>query len=105
MVIATLGKDKLHENGFQHVTLLTKRSDYRDAIKMMNFLKEINAQSAKGKSLRRALKAANKKYPSFLDDQAARQICRLEGFTELLKDEVEGKKVASTGQKRKRTSE
>lgn len=72
---------------------------------MMNFLKEINIQSAEGKSLRRALRGANKKYPSFLDDQAARQIGRLEGCNDLLKDEVDSEKVASAGQKRKRKSE
>lgn len=69
---------------------------------MMNFLKEINTQSANGKSLRRALKSANKKFSSFLDDQAPRQIGRLEGCNELLKDVIEDKEVASAGQKRKR---
>ena len=72
---------------------------------MMNFLKEINAQSAKGKSLLCALKSAYEKFPSFLDDQGVRQIGRLEGCNELLKDAVEGEKVESAGQKRKRTSE
>lgn len=105
MITTTLGKDKLRENGFQHVTLLTKRSDYRDAITMMNFLKEIYIKSIKGKSLRSALRDANKKYPSFLIDQGARQIGRLEGCNELLKDEVGGETVVSAGHKRKRKSQ
>ena len=69
---------------------------------MIKFLKEINIQSANGNSLRRALKSANRKFPSFLEDQAARQIGRLEGCSEILKDVIEDKEVASAGQKRKR---
>ena len=84
----TSGKDTLRKNGFPFVTLLTKRSDYQGALTMLKFLKEINVQSAVGKSLSEALKFADSKYPKLLDS-ASREIGRLKGCQGLLEDIIE----------------
>ena len=59
---------------------------------MLQFLKEINAQSAVGKTLSEALKYADLKYPKFLET-APREIGRLKGCQKLLEDIIENEEA------------